>query len=52
MFIEKMAAADGIKKMNSSNQFETNMKNMILEKFDILTFFRKKYDYYFQKKNK
>lgn len=49
-FIEKISAADGLKKGKIS-KIDNSLKNMIIEKVDILSFFKKKYSWYFELKN-
>jgi hypothetical protein len=50
MLVEKMASAEGLKR-GKGKILETRMKSEKLDKLDLLTFFRQKYDWYFTKKN-
>ena len=49
ILIEKMAASEGVIR-GKDLQADKKIKSNNVEKLDLLTFFRKKYGWYFQKK--
>lgn len=50
ILIEKIASSDGLGR-SQNNKHDPTFKNKILHKFDILSAFKSKYGWYFQKKN-